>query len=93
MIPMRKTVPTISFAVLGLVMAAALTAEPPKVPHLRLIKAARLIDVNTGATISPAQVLVEVDRIKAVGSNLTIPKKAQVMDLENETRLFGLHSA
>jgi len=54
------------------------------------IRAARLLDVKTGLLITNAVVLVEGERISAVGSGLSIPPGASVIDLGDVTLLPGL---
>src|SRR4029079_13593757 len=54
------------------------------------IRAARLLDVKTGALINNAVVLVDGERISAVGSGLSIPAGARVIDLGDVTLLPGL---
>lgn len=71
----------------GFVLTTLLMAAPPTV---RVIKAVRFLDVNTGSYMSPALVLVEGERIKAVGPNLAIPIGAEVIDLGSATLLPGL---
>jgi imidazolonepropionase-like amidohydrolase len=54
------------------------------------LRAARLIDGRGGEPISDAVVLVEGDRIRAVGSKLPVPPGYQVIDLGSATLLPGL---
>jgi imidazolonepropionase-like amidohydrolase len=57
---------------------------------LLAIRAARMLDVQSGHYVTNAVLLVEGDRIKAVGVNLPVPAEAQVLDLGNATLLPGL---
>jgi imidazolonepropionase-like amidohydrolase len=59
-------------------------------PVQTAIRAARLLDVKTGALITNAVVLIEGERISAVGSGLSIPAGASVIDLGDVTLLPGL---
>ena len=59
-------------------------------PLQTAIRAARLLDVKTGALINNAVVLVDGERISAVGSGLSIPGGARVIDLGDVTLLPGL---
>jgi len=61
--------------------------------HLTVIRAARLVDVTTGRIMAPAQILVEDERIKAVGSSVEHPGEARVIDLGDVTLLPGLIDA
>jgi imidazolonepropionase-like amidohydrolase len=54
------------------------------------IRAARLLDVRGGDLIDNAVILVEGDRIKAVGQHVAVPPGTQVIDLGNVTVLPGL---
>jgi imidazolonepropionase-like amidohydrolase len=55
-----------------------------------LLRAAAVLNVKTGQYIRPGMILVEGGRIAAVGSNLTAPAGAKVIDLPNLTLLPGL---
>jgi imidazolonepropionase-like amidohydrolase len=68
--------------------AAAQAAGHPVVLH-----AARLLEIDTGRMISPGEVLVEGERITAVGSAVSHPADAQVIDLGDTTLLPGLIDA
>jgi len=54
------------------------------------IKAGRVLDVRTGQFINNAFILIEGERITAVGANLTVPAGAEVIDLKSMTVLPGL---
>jgi len=69
--------------------AAALpAAEAPK--QAVLLKPARVFDGLDGKTHAGWQVLVEGDRIAAVGPNLSAPADAKVIDLPGETLMPGM---
>ncbi len=53
-----------------------------------VLRAARMLDVQTGRLISPAVVVIEKDRIKSV--NPAVVPAGQVIDLGNTTLLPGL---
>ena len=57
------------------------------------IRAARLIDGKSETVLKNAVVLVEGEKITAVGSQLTIPRDAKVIDLGDATLLPGLIDA
>jgi imidazolonepropionase-like amidohydrolase len=60
-------------------------------PHkLIAIRCGRLIDVKNASVIEPAVILIEGERIRAAGSNLTVPPDAKVLDLGSATVLPGL---
>lgn len=58
-----------------------------------VIHAARLLDVETGRMISPGEILVRGDRIAEVGSEVTHPQGAEVIDLGDKTLLPALIDA
>ncbi|HEX7852030.1 MAG TPA: amidohydrolase family protein, partial [Sphingomonas sp.] len=69
--------------------AAALpAAEAPK--QAVLLKPARVFDGLDGKTHAGWQVLVEGDRIAAVGPNLSTPADAKIIDLPGETLMPGM---
>lgn len=69
--------------------AAALpAAETPK--QVLLLKPARVFDGLDGKVHAGWQVLVEGDRIAAVGPNLSAPADAKVIDLPGETLMPGM---
>src|SRR4029453_3440095 len=57
------------------------------------IKAGRLIDPETGTTTTNQIIIIEGEKIKAVGSDLAIPAGATVIDLSKLTVLPGLVDA
>jgi len=59
-------------------------------PKLIAIRAGHLIDGRSAAPIPNAVILIEGEKIKAVGPNLAIPAGAQVIDLSKSTVLPGL---
>jgi imidazolonepropionase-like amidohydrolase len=70
--------------------AVAVTVHAADAPTVVVLKAARLVDGRGGAPVSPAMVRVEGDRIAEVGSRLTVPAGARVIDLGDATLLPGL---
>jgi imidazolonepropionase-like amidohydrolase len=59
-------------------------------PKTVVVKAARALDVRTGAMIANAVIVIEGDRIRQIGSNLAVPANAEVIDLGSKTVLPGL---
>src|SRR5579862_3455306 len=57
---------------------------------LLAVRAARMLDVQSGQYMLNPIILIEADHIKAAGSNLAVPSGAQVIDLGNATLLPGL---
>jgi imidazolonepropionase-like amidohydrolase len=79
-----------------LLMAVLLAAAMPAAlaqdaaPQRVAVKAAWLIDGRGGAPLKDPVVLIEGERIAAVGANLAIPEGASVVDLGGATLLPGL---
>src|SRR5580698_3512839 len=73
-----------------LLAAAALSAQPqsPIVLH-----AARLLNIETGNITAPGELLIQGDRIAAVGQSVTRPSGAQIIDVGDTTLLPGLIDA
>lgn len=58
--------------------------------QLTVIKAGRLVDPTTGTTSVNQVIIIEGQKIKALGTGLQIPAGATVIDLSNSTVLPGL---
>jgi imidazolonepropionase-like amidohydrolase len=58
-----------------------------------VLHAARLLDVESGAILTPGEVLVQADRVVAVGKQVTRPAGAEVIDLGDRTLMPGLIDA
>lgn len=69
-----------------LALSLFISAQAPKVT---VIRAGRLIDTVNGRVLENQTIIVEGDRIKAVGSNLTVPSGAEVIDLSKMTVMPG----
>ncbi|MGC9223308.1 MAG: amidohydrolase family protein [Terracidiphilus sp.] len=67
-------------------------AQQPTAPPV-VLHAARLLEVGTGAILRPGEILVEGERIKAVGPSVEHPRGAEVIDLGDTTLLPGLIDA
>ena len=69
-------------------------AQPQNTPPAPIVlHAARLLNVATGEIVSPGEVLVEGERIKAVGKLVDHPQGAKTIDLGDTTLLPGLIDA
>jgi imidazolonepropionase-like amidohydrolase len=58
-----------------------------------VLHAARLLQVDTGTLLQPGEILVQDERIRAVGSSVEHPQGAKVIDLGDVTLLPGLIDA
>ena len=76
----------IASVLIVLTFSLIIAAQAPKVT---VIKAGRLIDTIAGKVLENQTIIVEGDRIKAVGSNLTVPSGAEVIDLSKMTVMPG----
>ncbi|MGA3263275.1 MAG: amidohydrolase family protein [Terracidiphilus sp.] len=74
------------------VVTVALAQQPPAAAPI-VLHAARLLQVDTGTLLQPGEVLVEGDRIRAVGASVDHPQGAKIIDLGDATLLPGLIDA
>ena len=81
---MKKT--TLLYAIISLVFMNFAAAQG----KLKAIKAGGFIDVTNGSVLKNQIILIQDDSIIAVGSTITIPKDAEIIDLSNATVLPGL---
>src|SRR5215467_2473183 len=89
---MRSTPTKLAFAVLNLI-AFAIAAPQATAPKTTVLRAARMLDVKTGAVITNASVVVTGARIVAAGPNVATPAGATVVDLGDAMLLPGLIDA
>ncbi len=68
-----------------------LQAQQPAAPIV--LHAARLLQVDTGALLKPAEVLIEGEPIRSVGTSVDRPQGAQLIDLGDVTLMPGLIDA
>jgi imidazolonepropionase-like amidohydrolase len=66
---------------------------PPTAPTRIAIRAGRLIDGLGGTPVTDAVILIENERITAIGRGLAIPSGARVIDLSRSTVLPGFIDA
>jgi imidazolonepropionase-like amidohydrolase len=85
---MKRITSTIATATLLAAVSPALQAETSG--HPIVLHAARLLEVDTGRMLAPGEILIEGERIAAVGTSVRHPTDAQVLDLGNSTLLPGL---
>jgi len=83
---MRTFVRTFAAALCCLLIAAPILAQAPA---FQAIKAGRMIDTLTGKVLENQVIIIEGDKIKAVGPNLAIPAGAEVIDLSRMTVMPG----
>jgi imidazolonepropionase-like amidohydrolase len=83
----RRCAPLVLAATLPL---AAQNASTPLTLKTYVLHAAHMLDVQAGRLLSPAEVLVEGERIKAVGGHVARPEGAEFIDLGDVTLMPGL---
>ena len=95
--PMKtpRTFPALVLTLLSCVPLAAQSTQPQPAPtaHRIVLHAARLLDVESGHIIVPGEILVIGDAIAEVGSKVTRPSGAEIIDLGDTTLLPGLIDA
>jgi imidazolonepropionase-like amidohydrolase len=86
--------------VLALLSSAAIAQTAPypapylvRTDHAVVLHAARLLDVAGGKIVTPGEILVQGDKISAVGQSVPHPAGAEMIDLGNTTLMPGLIDA
>jgi imidazolonepropionase-like amidohydrolase len=74
-------------------MTAGTIRAQQSAPAPIVLHAARLLDVATGHLLQPGEILVEGERINAVGTSVDHPQGVRVIDLGDTTLLPGLIDA
>jgi imidazolonepropionase-like amidohydrolase len=82
-----------ALAVIALLEPAPGFAQEATAKHPIVVHAARLFDVEAGKIVTPGEVLVEGERIVAVGTSVEHPAGAEVIDLGDTTLMPGLIDA
>jgi imidazolonepropionase-like amidohydrolase len=83
-----------AIAIAALVWTSAAPAQQSDTTAKRIaVRAARLIDGKGGPPIANAVILIDGERITAVGAGLAIPRDARVIDLGSATVLPGFIDA
>ncbi len=78
---------------LMIVATLALQQSPPSAAPITAIRAGTLIDGTGAAPVRNAVIVIQGDRITAVGANVQVPAGATVIDLSGETVLPGFVDA
>jgi imidazolonepropionase-like amidohydrolase len=77
-------------ALLALLCAPIVFAQAPRAIVLH---AARMLEVDSGRIVAPAEILIEGNRITSTGISVRHPQDAEVIDLGDATLLPGLIDA
>ena len=68
-------------------------AQGTPAPKTVVIRAGHLLDVKTGKVLANQTIVIEGDKIARIGTDVSVPAGAQVIDLSNATVLPGLIDA
>jgi len=79
----------LSSLAIGLASATCNGQAAPPQPVI-VLRAARMLDVTAGKVIAPAEVRIQGERIAAVGTSVSHPASAKVIDLGDTTLMPGL---
>jgi imidazolonepropionase-like amidohydrolase len=74
-------------------MGAAPARAEPTPTHPIVLHAARLLDIESGRLLMPGEILIDAERITAVGTAVAHPDGAELIDLGDRTLLPGLIDA
>ena len=92
--PILLSLLLLSIAMLGIAAPNAGAQYPQPGPErVYAIKAGKFVDPEKGTTETNQIIVVRGKKIEAVGSNLTIPSEAKIIDLSKSTVLPGLFDA
>jgi imidazolonepropionase-like amidohydrolase len=85
---------TIFFSLLAGLGTCATFGQSTSTPTVPIVlRAARLLEIETGRIVAPGEVLVQGERIVEVGSTVKHPAGGQVIDLGDTTLMPGLIDA
>ncbi len=73
--------------------AVTICAQAPDASAPIVLHAAGLLDVRAGSVIRPGEILVEGDRIRAVGQSVEHPQGARIINLGDATLMPGMIDA
>jgi imidazolonepropionase-like amidohydrolase len=91
--PVSQTLALLSVLLLFAAATTTARAQSPasaSAPKRIAVRAARMLDVRSGAVVANAVVLIENGRIQSAGGGLAIPAGAEVIDLGGAMLLPGL---
>ena len=86
---------TLAALAISCILSSVLLAQSPApMPsHAVVLRAARMLDVESGELITPGEVLVQGDKIAAAGPAMQQPAGTEIIDLGDSTLLPGLIDA
>src|SRR5690349_15888186 len=80
-------------ALAALLAGSAIAADVPAQQPVTVLKAARMFDAAAGKIVSPGLVVVQGDKILAVGTGAKIPDGAKTIDFGDATLTPGFMDA
>jgi imidazolonepropionase-like amidohydrolase len=84
---------TRSLATMTLAAFSTAAWAQPSVTHDTVLHAAHLLEVDTGRIVSPGEILIDGERIVAVGATVPRPQGAEIIDLGDTTLMPGMIDA
>jgi imidazolonepropionase-like amidohydrolase len=88
-----RSIATATLAAVGAIATITATIAAPAAPPAQVLHAAHLLDVASGRMLTPGEVLINGERIVAVGSSVDRPVGTPVIDLGDATLMPGLIDA
>jgi len=89
----RTLVFTTISLLISLFLQASSQAQSNPAAHPIVLHAAHMLDVKNALTISPAEILIEGERIVEAGTSVKHPANAEIIDLGDRTLMPGLIDA
>src|SRR5215469_930044 len=86
---MLKQIPTLAL-LLACCAPISFTQQPPPPPQVSVVRAGRLLDVDSGLLLTNQTILIRGGKIEAVSDHVVVPLGATVIDLSKDTVLPGL---
>ena len=74
-------------------LSCCLAAQTTQAPHSIVLHASRLLEIETGRMVSPGEILVLGEKIKEVGTTVSHPPGAEVINLGDRTLMPGMIDA
>ncbi len=85
--------PTVAFAFLLVLSLKPYVAGQSATEHPKVLHAARMLEIQSGRTITPGEILVRGERIVEAGASVSHPADAELIDLGDTTLMPGLIDA
>src|SRR5215467_2446063 len=86
---MLKQIPSLALS-LACCASISFGQRPPAPPQVSVVRAGRLLDVDTGRLLTNQIIVIRGGKIEALGDHVALPPSATVIDLSKYTVLPGL---